>query len=181
MSRTNSDKLAAGPTDEASVASRTRRQTRIRARDEEKQPSAPSSGSVHVSPAMRIYRHALESVFGMLELEDLAHILSVSRSWAAAVRSMAPIRAVIDRGEWALRRAKKTFVPLPPIETIVLRTYRRHPNPARRHIVDPAGKRVAWSPGATHSKPHLTLVRADTHTKRTAHPARQVNVAGPPT
>ena len=50
----------------------------------------------HVSPAMRIYRHALESILGMLKQGDLVQILAVSRSWAAAVRSLAPINALID-------------------------------------------------------------------------------------
>ena len=76
--------------DEGSVASRTRRQTRIRAREEEEekeQPAAPSSS--HVSPAMRIYRHALESIFAMLELSDLSSVLAVSRAWAENDRQWA--------------------------------------------------------------------------------------------
>ena len=67
---------------EGSVASRTRRQTRIRPRDEEEeQKQHAAQPSSHVSPAMRIYRHALESIFAMLELPDLSHILAVSRGW----------------------------------------------------------------------------------------------------
>ena len=88
-------------TDEGTVASRTRRQARIRARDEEeeeKQHAAQSSS--HVSPAMRIYRHALEAVLGMLTFQDLIPILAVSREWSAAVRSMAPIHASLDDAKW---------------------------------------------------------------------------------
>ena len=112
------------PADGGSVASRTRRQTRIRGRDEdgeEKQPAAPPSS--HVSPAMRLYRHALECILAMLELTDLIHILSVSRSWSAAVQSMAPIHASIQRRHWCENSA---FRPLPPIESIVGSPLLRH-------------------------------------------------------
>ena len=74
--------------DEGGVASRTHGQSRRRPRDdedEEKQTAAQPSA--HVSPATRIYRHALEFIFGMLTLDDLTRILAVSRSWSAAVRS----------------------------------------------------------------------------------------------
>ena len=59
--------------DEGNLASRTRRQPRMRSRndddDDEKQHAAQPPA--HVSPAMRIYRHALESIFAMLQLHDL--------------------------------------------------------------------------------------------------------------
>ena len=109
---------------EGSVASRTR--TRIRALedgDEEKQPAAPSS--VHVSPAMRIYRHALESIFAMLELADLSRILAVSRSWSAAVRSMAPISGSIERNDSGSIDQNRPH-PLPPVESIIASPLLRH-------------------------------------------------------
>ena len=88
MSQSSSHKRTTGPADEGSVASRTRRQTRVRARDEQdEKEQRPQPPPAHVSPAMRIYRDALESIFGLLSLGDLAHILAVSRSWSAAVRS----------------------------------------------------------------------------------------------
>ena len=80
----------------------------------------------HVSPAMRIYRHALESIFSMLELEDLSHALVVSRGWAAAVRSMKPINGTISRDEWRSHRQGHEFRPLPPIASIVASPLLRH-------------------------------------------------------
>ena len=108
--------------DEGTATPHAHKQSRRRARDEEeeKQSAAPSS---HVSPAMRIYQHALESICGMLELDDLSRILGVSLSWSAAVRSMAPINATIDRCEWISRYA---FRALPPIESIVASPLMRH-------------------------------------------------------
>ena len=58
--------------------------------DEEKQ------GASHVSPVARLYRHALESVFGFLKLADLSRVLAVSRSWSAAVRTMKSIDADVS-------------------------------------------------------------------------------------
>ena len=43
--------------------------------------------TARVSPITRLYRHALESVFGFLTLEDLSRVLAVKRGWSAAVRS----------------------------------------------------------------------------------------------
>ena len=80
----------------------------------------------HVSPAMRIYRHALESVLGMLELADLNRALAVSREWAAAVRSMKTISATIERDEWRLCYVGKPFHPLPPIVSIIGSALLRH-------------------------------------------------------
>ena len=79
---------------------------------EAEQPAPPSS--THVSPAMRIYRHALEVICGMLELQDLIQILAVSRSWSAAVRSMAPIKATIESDG-----RSKAFCQFPSIRSIV--------------------------------------------------------------
>ena len=71
---------------------------------------------------MRIYRHALESIFSMLQLGDLSRALAVSRSWSAAVRSMKAIRGEIqsdvcfpDSGH-----------PLPPIDRLVVSPLLRH-------------------------------------------------------
>ena len=44
-------------------------------------------------PASRLYRHALESIFGFLSLEDLSKVLAVSSSWSSAVGSMRSINA----------------------------------------------------------------------------------------
>ena len=57
-------------------------------REEEKAAAQP--------PAARLYRHALESIFGFLSLADLSRVLSVSRSWCAAVSSMRSIDATIS-------------------------------------------------------------------------------------
>ena len=80
----------------------------------------PTARSTHVSPAMRLYPHALESIFAMLKLKDLAQILTVSHSWAAAVRSTKPIPATIER------EGSNSGPPLPPIEGIVGSPLLRH-------------------------------------------------------
>ena len=109
------------------MASRTRWQMRMRARDEEDEEKQPAvQPSAHVSPAMRIYRHALECVLGMLKLEDLIQILAVSRSWAAAVRSMKPIHASIERHQQRSRIEGKVFRPLPPVCRLANSSLMRH-------------------------------------------------------
>lgn len=45
-------------------------------------------------PVDRLYRHALESIFVFLSLKELNSVLSVSRSWSAAVASMRAVDAV---------------------------------------------------------------------------------------
>ena len=110
------------------ATSRTHSQTQTHmqaVREEEKQHSHPSGD---VSPAMRIYRHALESVFAMLNLGDLSRVLAVSREWAAAVRSMKPVNARIerDKNERGLIRERRAFRPLPPIASIVGSPLLRH-------------------------------------------------------
>jgi hypothetical protein len=50
------------------------------------------------SPADRLHRHALESVFAFLGLRQLAIALRVSRSWLAAVQSMRRLELQV---EWA--------------------------------------------------------------------------------
>ena len=147
MSRANNQ--TTGPADEGTVASRTRRQTRVRARDEEdeeKQSASPSSS--HVSPAMRIYRHALESIFSMLQLKDLVQILSVSRSWSAAARSMKTIKASIERVESA--HEGNGFCSLASIRRIVASPLMRHI--AAIHIGD------ASAPGSPLNNESLRLL-----------------------
>ena len=104
-------------------------QPRMRARDEEGgEEQRAAHPSVGVSPAMRLYRHALESVLGMLELRDLGRIVAVSREWSAAVRSMAPINAAIQRNQRgsAHEFEFEAFRPLPPIASIVASPLLRH-------------------------------------------------------
>ena len=112
---------------EGSVAEPNRSQTRIRPRDEEdEEKQTAAQASSHVSPAMRAYRHALESIFALLELDDLARILSVSQAWSAAVRSMAPISGSIQRDSWQTSDAHNPFRPLPPIAAIIASPLLRH-------------------------------------------------------
>ena len=101
-------------------------QTRMQAQtneDEEKQHAKPPP--VHGSPAIRLYRHALESILGMLTLTDLSCALAVCRSWSAAVRSMKPIDAMVERD---LRRStrEKPPPPLPPMARLVCSPLLRH-------------------------------------------------------
>ena len=111
---------------DGTVASRTRRQTRIRARDEDEQKQHTAQSSSHVSPAMRIYRHALESIFAMLELEDLSHALAVSCEWSAAVRSMTPIHVTLECIGCRSPMDPNAFGPLPPVANIVVSPLLRH-------------------------------------------------------
>ena len=124
------------------ATSRTGGQTRRRARDADDEKEQHPQPSAHVSPAMRIYRHALESVFALLDLGDLSRILAVSREWAAAVRSMKPINARIerDKNERGIRE-KKDFRPLPPIASIV-------GSPLLRHLasIQISGPVATWTP-----------------------------------
>ena len=91
--------------------------------DEEKQHAAQPPA--HVSPAMRLYRHALESIFGMLELSDLVRVIAVSRQSSAAVRSMKTINASLERSERTMR-ALTSYRPLPPVSRIVASPLLRH-------------------------------------------------------
>ena len=43
-----------------------------------------------------LHRHALESIFGFLSLEELASTLAVSRSWASAVGTMKRLESTIN-------------------------------------------------------------------------------------
>ena len=110
--------------DDGSVPSRTHGQTCRRARDDQgEEEQHVAQPCAHVSPAMRLYRHALEAILSMLQLTDLSRTLAVSREWAAAVRSMAPIHASIERDE---RRSRNLFRPLPPVASIVGSPLLRH-------------------------------------------------------
>ena len=51
------------------------------------------------SPASRLHRHAIESIFGFLSLEDLIVVARVAREWSAATLSMAPLRCAFAAGE----------------------------------------------------------------------------------
>ena len=125
MSQSNNRSTA--QSDGGSAASRTRRQTRIRSRDEEgEEEQHAAQPSSHVSPAMRIYRHALESVFAMLPLDDLSRVLAVSREWAAAVRSMKPNNVAIARDDHEWIHPRNPFRPLPLIASIVGSPLLRH-------------------------------------------------------
>ena len=134
---------------EGNVASRTRRQQSRDGPDQEAQHAARSS--THVSPAMRIYRHALESIFSMLQLGDLIPILAVSRSWAAAARSMKPIHASIERDECGWERDRIVFRPLPPIASLV-------GSPLLRHIatIHIRHSGLCWTPFNTETLGLLT-------------------------
>ena len=95
------------------------------ARDEETEERQPYT---HVSPAMRLYTHALESIFAMLELSDLSRVVCVSREWSAAVRSMKPIHASIERDTWSSswHSVERVFRPLCAIKRIVASPLLRH-------------------------------------------------------
>ena len=62
------------------------------AEDEQREEEAAAAQP----PAARLYRHALESIFGFLSLADLSRALAVSRSWSSAVSSMRSIGAAVD-------------------------------------------------------------------------------------
>ena len=123
------------------AVSRTGGQTRRRARDEEDEKQQHPQPSAHVSPAMRIYRHALESVFAMLDLGDLCRVLAVSREWSAAVRSMKPTNASIQRDSRTWVYSKDAYRPLPPIASIVA-------SPLLRHLaaIEISGAVATWTP-----------------------------------
>ena len=46
---------------------------------------------------LRLYAHALESIFSHLNLSELAHISATCRDWSSAVNSMRPIGACAGR------------------------------------------------------------------------------------
>jgi hypothetical protein len=54
----------------------------------------PSMPSPLLAVAVRLHRHALESVFAFCSLEELAPLLRVSKEWTAAVQTMRPLGAV---------------------------------------------------------------------------------------
>ena len=109
------------------MSSCTHNQTSMQAHtneDEEKQHAQPAD--THGSPTMRLYRHALESILGMLPLDDLSRVLAVSREWSVAVKSMKPTHASIERDQWRSECKGKAFRPLPHIQSIVSSPLLRH-------------------------------------------------------
>ena len=127
MSQATSNRnLAAVQADEGSVPAHSHDRTRLQSQtneDEQKQHAHPFP--VHGSPAMRLYRHAQESILGMLTLEDLSRALAVSREWSAAVCSMKPIHAVLERD---LRRStrERPLRQFPPMARLVSSPLLRH-------------------------------------------------------
>ena len=58
----------------------------------------PSSMAA-TSPASRLHRHAMESIFGFLSLEELTVVARVAREWSAATLSMGPLLCAFEAGE----------------------------------------------------------------------------------
>jgi hypothetical protein len=90
--------------------------------------AALSSSSSSPPPAhLRLYRHALESMFSFCSLPELHHISSVCRQWSAAVLSMKPIsgwiKTVMSAGEAATVRCLEDS-----------RLARRHVNAVGEHL-----------------------------------------------
>ena len=56
--------------------------------DEAEEEQREEEAAAAQPPVARLYRHALESIFGFLSLADLSRVLAVSRPWSAAVGSM---------------------------------------------------------------------------------------------
>ena len=111
-----------GQSDEESAAPHTH--TRMRDEEDEENPHSQKP-SAYASPAVRIYRHALESIFEMLNLADLSHTLAVSPEWSAAVRSMKPIHASIEFDKHSSIERHLVRL-LPPIEGFVASPLLRH-------------------------------------------------------
>ena len=58
-----------------------RKQRRMRTRGEEQdEEQNAAQHAAQPSPALRLYRHALESIFGMLDLVDLSQVVAMRRS-----------------------------------------------------------------------------------------------------
>ena len=103
----------------------THKETRMHSRVEEGEENQHGAqSSTHVTPATRLYRHALESILRMLTLADLSRALAVSREWSAAVRSMKPIDGKIEREHSG--GFFEQVRPLPPIASIVESPLVRH-------------------------------------------------------
>ena len=56
---------------------------------------AAAAEADHLPPAARLYRHALESIFGWLNQRELATALQVSKSWLAAAKSMGSLQLTV--------------------------------------------------------------------------------------
>ena len=64
---------------------------------------AAASESNCPPPAARLYRHALESIFAFLNQRELVAVLQVSKSWLAAVESMASLQLTVEQISAPLR------------------------------------------------------------------------------
>ena len=64
--------------------------------DEAEEEQREEEAAAAQPPVSRLYRHALESIFGFLSLADLSRVLAVSRSWSAAVSSMCSIDVTLE-------------------------------------------------------------------------------------
>lgn len=84
------------------------------------------STSIITLTVMQLYRHALESILSLLELQDISCASSVSRSWSAAVSTMRPINSMIERNGLQCEAEDKAFRALPPIDSIVASPLLRH-------------------------------------------------------
>jgi len=62
--------------------------------------------TMEIAPHVRLYKHALESIFAHLCLADLARVLATCRDWAAAVGGMRPIGARAEVRLHALRNSR---------------------------------------------------------------------------
>ena len=64
---------------------------------------AAAAESADQPPAAMLYRHALESIFGWLDQHELVTALQVSKSWLAAVESMASLQLTVAETSAPLR------------------------------------------------------------------------------
>jgi len=64
---------------------------------EENEEAQREEADAAAPPATRLYRHALESIFGFLSLADLSRVTAVTRAWSAAVDSMCRIYAAVEQ------------------------------------------------------------------------------------
>ena len=79
----------------ATAASRKRPRHFHQGPDEAEEEQREEAAAAH-PPTVRLYKHALESIFGFLSLPDLSRVIAVSRSWSDAVSSMRSIGAAIE-------------------------------------------------------------------------------------
>ena len=174
--------ITAAQADEGNVASGTHRQTRTRPRDdedEEKQrtqawlPRACLPCDAHLPTRTRGHLRAVRS-------ERPQPCSRRQPEWTAAVRSMKPIHAEIQRDD---RSWRNNLHPLPPIESIVA-------SPLMRHVVAIHIKRArGWTPMGNASlallaqrAPNLQSLWCKlTLTPKAARVACQDHIVKPPT